>query len=174
MHRPNRDLALLAIATAISLSLPGCHKEPAKAPEQSPGATGASNPAQAPIPEKQTVQQNSPAPGTANAAHAEDFVPMPDDIDCVLDGMNMWANGGPGDTVIISGSVGSMKCRVVDKGKTAKRKPIPLASPKFKNGILPTRDFGNIRISVPDATSPGVALEIDRSRLDDFRRFLSN
>jgi hypothetical protein len=124
----------------------------------------AASPAQAP---------QKTAAGKSSAA-VPMFVPMPKDIQCELHGVSyrsvVGANGQLNNT---SGSVDGVTCWVSGKSPEQK-KDIPLVSSTISDGMLQTKDFGNLKLSPTNninSTATGMAIRSDR--VQALRNFLA-
>jgi hypothetical protein len=101
------------------------------------------------------------------------FVPLPKDIQCTVQGMSFRSVvGDKGQLINTDGSVDGLTCWVA--GKTPEQKnEIPLASTEITRGMLPTRDFGKLKITpTNNINSVGVSIAIRRDKLQSFRAFL--
>jgi hypothetical protein len=114
------------------------------------------------IPGTQTFAQQ-PAPG---------FVPIPDDINCSVQGMSYRSSVGQGGQMVnTSGSATGVTCWMSRSPNV--KKPIPLASTTMTDGMLPTKDFGNLQITpVNSITSNGLYMAIGSDKVDSLREYL--
>jgi len=102
------------------------------------------------------------------------FVPMPKDIQCELNGVSyrsvVGANRQLNNT---SGSVDGVTCWVSGKSPEQK-KDIPLVSSTISDGMLQTKDFGNLKLSPTNninSTATGMAIRSDK--VQPLRTFLA-
>ncbi len=101
------------------------------------------------------------------------FVPMPQDIQCSVQGMSfMMAAGKNGELPNIDGSVRGVTCWL--PGKTPEqKKDVPLVSTKITDGMLPTKDFGDLKLTTPrNLNSPAIGIAIQSDKLQLLREFL--
>jgi hypothetical protein len=162
-------IASYGIAAAIMTMIPACRQGRPVTPQQNPVTSDSSGPSKEPAPSQPKQAQNSIPEKTALPTFGDTFVPLSDDIDCTLQGMSFW--GTASDNGLMSGSVAAIDCRITSAEK-GKRKRIPLVSTKLTHGMLTTKDFGILRITVPEFNSPGVELAIYSDKLQSFREFL--
>jgi len=126
------------------------------------------------------VGQQAFAQKTTPADAAPVFVTMPADIQCyiVSGGTRFEAGNTPppresGDSVVLL-AVQELGCHIAGKNNSGDKK-ILLASTEVDDGILQTKDFGELRLGdAPDwvASSSGVRIAIRRDKLQSFRNFL--
>jgi hypothetical protein len=99
------------------------------------------------------------------------FVPMPDDIQCWMEGVqsqfSFGANGETEGTVV---SVREVICQIA--GQSPPGKEIPLASTEVTHGMLSTKDFGGWKLTRGKDPSSGIKIAIRRDKLQSFRAFL--
>jgi hypothetical protein len=99
------------------------------------------------------------------------FVPMPEDIRCSFRGyydLSTFENG----EFHTDGGVEAVTCWVSGEGPEQK-KDIPLASTKFTDGMLPTKDFGNFKLtSGNNVYSAALAVAILSGKVQSLREFL--
>jgi hypothetical protein len=113
--------------------------------------------------------QTRTAPKKAPSA----FVPLPKDIQCAVQGMSFRSTvGNNGELVNTGGSVEGLTCKMVGTAPT-QEKEVPLAATEISNGMLPTKDFGNFKLTpVNDINSTVIGISIRRDKLPSFREFL--
>jgi hypothetical protein len=110
------------------------------------------------------------------------FVPLPDDIDCTLGKVTIThtAVNDPVKGLVLVNSVDIVEvvtCHITGNS-SARVKDIPLASTKVTDGMLRTKDFGDLKLSVNMGTSNGVpyfksiSKAIRPDKLQSFRAFL--
>jgi peptidylprolyl isomerase len=119
-----------------------------------------------------------PHPGATATAPAapgqptthQDFVPLPADIQCLLEGVNTnMTSDGKGNVHYSVGSVQDLACSVLG----GKKKQVPLGSNAItEDGGLATKSFGDIKLTVIDATSAKFQFSIGPGMLQAFREFL--
>jgi hypothetical protein len=104
-----------------------------------------------------------PAPG---------FVSIPDDINCSVQGMSYESRVGAGGQLVnTSGSATGVTCWMSKNPKV--KKPVPLTSTKITDGMLPTKEFGNLQITpVNSITSNGLYMAIGSDKVDSLREYL--
>jgi hypothetical protein len=106
----------------------------------------------------------------ANAAPV--FVPLPDDIHCSLHNLmsdySFGENRLQGKTLV---SVKKVTCQITGNSP-GQEKEIPLASTEITLGMLPTKDFGALKLSTENRMDSGVTTSIRRDKLQSFRAFL--
>jgi len=155
----------LAISTmafaviSIMLTMMACKKDATSA---APRAAGS-----------ETKNAAVPAPGGNQVADV--FVPVPEDVQCSVQGMYQLADIGPkGEVSKTRGSVKGITCWIV--GSTPKHKrDVPLASTSITDGMLPTKDFGDFQITpTNNIYSSAVGIAVRRSKLQPFREFLQS
>lgn len=126
----------------------------------------------------QKVASSAPAaPKTAagkSSAVVPRFVPMPKDIQCELHGVSyMSVVGANGQMNNTSGSVDGVTCWILGKSPEQK-KDIPIVSSTITDGILKTKDFGNLKLSPTNnisSAATGMAIRSDKVQL--LRTFLA-
>ncbi len=115
----------------------------------------------------------------ANAAPV--FVPIPADIHCYIvsggerfeAGSTPTPSGANEDSVVLL-RVQELGCHIAGKSNSGDKK-IPLASTKVTDGVLETKDFGELKLGdTPDGVIPGnfVRIAIRCDKLQSFRDFL--
>jgi hypothetical protein len=103
------------------------------------------------------------------------FVPMPDDIQCILHGTNTVTATQTGLVWSVD-SVDTVSCSIT--GDSSVKKAIPLDSIKVTAGMLRTKDFGELKVGIIVDTSQGVprfgsySIDVRRDKLQSFRDFL--
>ncbi len=122
----------------------------------------------------QTAQKAAPVKA------APMFVPLPQDIQCSLEGMSFRSTVGKnGELVNTDGSVEGVTCWLVKSvvqvaPDPSQKKAIPLASTTITNGMLSTKDFGAFKLSPTNnlySTATGIAIRNDR--VQPLRNFLA-
>ncbi len=119
------------------------------------------------------IGQPAFAQKTTPANTAPVFIPMPKDIQCDVQGMSFRSVVGEnGQMVNTDGSVDKVICWITSNSPEQK-KEIPLASTAITGGMLPTKDFGKLKVTpVNNINSAGLSIAIRRDKLQSFRAFL--
>lgn len=86
----------------------------------------------------------------ASGSASDEMVPMRSNVVCQLQGLHYISSVGPGGALTnTGGSVNQLLCAY----SGAPSRDIPLASDKIENGIMKTRDFGNVRVDFANSIS---------------------
>ena len=127
------------------------------------------------------ISQQVSAQKTTSANAAPVFVPMPADIQCyIVSGGTRFETGntrtppGENDDSVVLLAVQEVACHIVGKSSSGEKK-IPLASTEVTDGMLRTRDFGDLKLGdTPEGVASGssVSIAIRRDKLQSFRDFL--
>ncbi len=98
------------------------------------------------------------------------FVEIPDDIGCSISCMQYEMIVGSNET---NGSVKAVTCWIKG-GNPVQKKDIPLASTEITHGMLPTEQFGNLKItgSANLMSEEGLSMAIESSKVKSFREYL--
>jgi hypothetical protein len=123
---------------------------------------------------QQVVAQNA-----ASENRAPVFVPMPADVQChILSGGTLFEAGSPrtpsvNDDSVVLLAVQKFGCHVIGKSDSVD-KEIPLASTDVSDGLLRTRDFGELKLGDDEGVSSGnnIIIAIRPDKLQSFRDFL--
>jgi len=119
------------------------------------------------------IGQPAVAQKTTPANTAPVFISMPKDIQCDVQGMSFRSVVGEnGQMVNTDGSVDTVICWITSNSPEQK-KEIPLASTAITGGMLPTKDFGKLKVTpANNINSAGLSIAIRRDKLQSFREFL--
>lgn len=99
------------------------------------------------------------------------FVPLPRDISCSFRGHRFSGTEDAGWGV---DSVEGVSCRIKTGADSGHEKEIVLASIKVSDGLLATKAFGYLKLTMRgDDPRDGIAVAIGPPRLKSFREFLS-
>jgi hypothetical protein len=102
---------------------------------------------------------------------APKFVPLPEDITCSLQGV--YFTSAVGEQNSTNGGAKGLTCWITGKKSKVKKISVPLASTKITNGILPTKDFGNFKLSSNNnIMSPGMSVDIESDKVESLREYL--
>jgi hypothetical protein len=103
---------------------------------------------------------------------ASGFVELPADIDCSLRGISYESRvGANGQMVSTAGSVQGVTCWMTNSPNN--KKEIALAATTIANGMLPTKEFGDLQITpINSLTSVGVFMAIGSDKLQAFKDYL--
>lgn len=123
---------------------------------------------------QQVVAQNA---GSANQAPV--FVPMPADVQCfIVSGGTRFEAGRPrapsvNDDSVVLLAVQKFGCHIAGKSDSGD-KEVPLASTRVSDGLLRTREFGELKLGDDEGVSWGnnISIAIPRDKLQSFRDFL--
>jgi hypothetical protein len=125
---------------------------------------------------KKTTPANAvpEAKNTTPANAAPVFVPMPDDIQCSMrDFVTRYTVGkdSMGVTATFS-SVKKVTCWITGNNH-GRKKEIDLVSTEINNGMLSTKEFGQMKLEAPNiGTNNVVTISIQQDKLQTFRAFL--
>ena len=122
---------------------------------------------------QQVVAQNAAAENRAPV-----FVPMPADVQChIVSGGTRFDAGSPrtpsvNDDSVVLLAVQKFSCHIAGKSNSGD-KEIPLASTEVSDGLLRTRDFGELKLGDEGvASGSNISIAIRRDKLQSFRDFL--
>ena len=123
---------------------------------------------------QQVVAQNA-----ASANRAPVFVPIPADVQCyIVSGGTRFAAGSPrtpgeNDDSVVLLAVQKLGCHIAGKSNSGD-KDIHLASTAVSDGLLRTRDFGELKLGDEGGVASGsnISIAIRRDKLQPFRDFL--
>ena len=118
------------------------------------------------LPGKQALAQK-PAPG---------FVALPNDISCSLQNMTAFFKLGQNGQVQFAGTPTAQGVTCWLSGKNpGEQKPIALTATTIHDGMLPTKEFGDLQIAPTQDTSPSntsLFIAIRREKLRPLREYL--
>jgi hypothetical protein len=103
------------------------------------------------------------------------FVPMPKDIQCsarhLKVSIKLTVDGKSGSMVEVNTptSAEGITC-AISGSSPGHKKEVPLASTKITRGMLPTKDFGDLKITITGNSGTRIAISSDK--LQSFRDFL--
>jgi len=127
------------------------------------------------------MSQQVSAQKTTPKNAAPEFVPMPADIQCYIvsggtrfeAGNPPMASGASDDSVVLI-AVQEVGCHIAGQSSSGEKK-IPLASTEVTEGMLQTRDFGQLKLGDgPEGVASGsnIRMAIGRDKLQSLRDFL--